>query len=197
MIDACRESGVPHAIYTSVCGANYGTGIPHFDSKHEIEQHLKGAGLPYTILRPVWFMENFETPWFLPSIEKGILSTPLRPDRPLQMVSIVDIGRLAAAAFLDTDRFLGREIGLAGDELTMEQIVRALSRAVGREVRYEFIPEDRAEETVGHDWALMYKWFNDHGYDVDIEALREGFGIPLTSFADYLARSGLGGRKAA
>jgi uncharacterized protein YbjT (DUF2867 family) len=92
MIDACAEEGISHVVYSSVCCADKQTGIPHFDSRNTIEKHLKKSGLPYTILRPVWFMENFASPWYRPSIEKGIVSSPLHPKRPLQMVSVADTG---------------------------------------------------------------------------------------------------------
>lgn len=197
MIDACADVGIGHVVYSSVCGANKGTGIPHFDSKQRIEQHLKKTGLPCTILRPVWFMENFASPWYLPSIEKGVLSSPLRPDRPLQMVSVADIGKFAAAAFTQPSKFVGEEIDIAGDELTMERIVKEISRVLSRPIRYEPIPEDRAEQALGRDWALMFKWFNEHGYDVDIETLRSRFDIPLTPFRRYLEQTRLAARKAA
>jgi uncharacterized protein YbjT (DUF2867 family) len=197
MIDACADTGIGHVVYSSVCCANKRTGIPHFESKFRIEQHLKQSGLPCTILRPVWFMENFASPWYLPSIEQGFLSSPLRPDRPLQMVSVADIGKFAAAAFTQPSRYVGQEIDLAGDELTMEKIAREISRVLSRPIRYEPIPEDRAEQAVGHDWALMFRWFNEHGYDVDIETLRSRFEIPLTPFRRYLEQTRLAARKAA
>lgn len=197
MLDACAEKGIGHVVYSSVCCANQGTGIPHFDSKHRVEQHLKKSGLPCTILRPVWFMENFASPWYLPSIEKGVISTPLRPDRPLQMVSVSDIGKFAAAAFTQPSKYIGQEIDIAGDELTMDGIVKEISRVLPGPVRYEPIPENKAEKAVGRDWALMFKWFNERGYDVDIETLRIRFDIPLTPFRRYLEETRLTGRRAA
>jgi uncharacterized protein YbjT (DUF2867 family) len=197
MIDACADQGVGHVVYSSACGANRSTGVPHFDSKHHIERHLKKTGLPCTILRPVWFMENFASSWYLPSIEKEVLSTPLRSDRPLQMVSVSDVGRFAAAAFLQPSAFIGQEIDIAGDELTMEQIVREISRALSRLVRYEQIPEEKADQALGRSWALMFKWFNKHGYDIDIGALRERFDIPLTPFRRFLEGTRLARRNAA
>lgn len=197
MIDACAERGIGHVVYSSVCGANKNTGIPHFDSKNLIERHLAKTGLSGTILRPVWFMENFASSWYLPSIEKGFLASPLRPGRPLQMVSVSDIGKFAAMAFLKPSRFIGREIDIAGDELTMVQIAREISRALSRIVRYEHVPEEKAEQALGRDWALMFAWFNEHGYDVDIGALKERYEIPLRSFRRYLEETRLSGRRAA
>jgi uncharacterized protein YbjT (DUF2867 family) len=188
---ACWKFGAPHIVYSSVSGANLGTGIPHFESKARVESAIRETGQPYTILRPVWFMENFTSPWLYPSIERGVLSTPVRPDRKLQMIALDDIGEFASEAFLRPKEFLGKEIDLAGDELTMEEITAQLSCTMNRALRYEQIPEDKAEAAVGEDFALMYRWFNRQGYQVDIEELRNQRGIPLTSFSRWLGKSGL------
>jgi uncharacterized protein YbjT (DUF2867 family) len=195
-IDACVKQDIGHVLYSSVCCANKRTGVPHFDSKYAVEEHLKEAGLSYTILRPVWFMENFASEeWYRPSIEKGILSTPLSPDRPLQMVSVDDIGRMVAEVFTKPLKFVGREIELAADQLTMGQIVEEMSRVLQHPVRYEQIPDSGAEKAVGRDLALMFRWFNEHGYDVDLWTSRERFRrlqISPTSFRAYLEKSHLG-----
>lgn len=195
MIDACKEKKIRHVVYSSVSGADRQTGIPHFESKYEVEKHLKKTGLKYTILRPVWFMENFASPWYRPSIEKGVLSTPLRPDRPLQMVSVADVGWIVADAFTNPSRYIGKEIDIAADEMTMARIVKEISGVLLRAIRYDHIPEARAEETLGRDLALMFQWFNEHGYDVDILGTRnrfEYYGIPLDSFRQYLGKTRLG-----
>ncbi len=195
MIDVCKEKDISHVVYSSVGCADKKTGIPHFDSKYKIEEHLKKSGIPYTILRPVWFMENFASPWYRPSIEKGIVSSPLHPKRPLQMISVADIGKIVADAFTNPSRYLGRALDIAGDEMAMERIIREISRVLLRTIRYDHIPESRAGEVVGRDWALMFQWFNEHGYDVDIGGTRnrfEYYGIALTSFRQYLGQTRLG-----
>ncbi len=191
MVRACREAQVPHLVYSSVCCADKRTGIPHFESKARVEGAIAESGQPATILRPVWFMENFEAPWLLPSIQEGALKTPLLADRKLQMIALADIGEFASEAFLRPADFIGRKIDLAGDALTFPEVAARLSRALNRPVRYEVIPDDRAEAAVGADFAAMYRWFNREGYRVDIEALRKTYGIPLTSFDRYLSRSRL------
>ena len=57
--DAAKAAGVAHIVYSSVASADRATGVPHFDSKYVVEQHLQESGVPYTILRPVACMENF------------------------------------------------------------------------------------------------------------------------------------------
>ena len=68
---------VRHFVYSSVAGADQNTGIPHFETKHVVEQHLHQSGLPYTIVAPVFFMENFLGPSFsqrLPQKLSGYIS---------------------------------------------------------------------------------------------------------------------------
>src|SRR5713226_6618622 len=55
--DAAKAAGV-HLVFTSVGSANRQTGIPHFDSKYEVEKHIAKVGVRATILAPVAFMEN-------------------------------------------------------------------------------------------------------------------------------------------
>ena len=76
MADAAARSEVDHFVYSSVGAADQNTGIPHFDSKFEIEEHIRRKGLAYTIIRPVFFMENFKQ--MREGIEAGTLAMPLR-----------------------------------------------------------------------------------------------------------------------
>ncbi len=188
---ACWKFGAPHVVYSSVGSAHRKTGIPHFESKAKVEEFIKETGISCTILRPVWFMENFSSPWLYPSIEKGILTTPVLPERKLQMVALADIGEFAAEAFLRPEEFVGKEIDLAGDELAMDDIAVQISCAMNREVRYEQIPDEKAEAAVGHDFALMYRWFNHVGYNVNIPELEKRWGIRMTTFSRWLGKSAL------
>jgi uncharacterized protein YbjT (DUF2867 family) len=197
VIDVCRQDKNIHIVYSSVGSANKKTGIPHFESKLEIENYLKAGENPWTILRPVFFMENFESEPMLKGVNEGVIRTPINPDRPLQMVSVIDIGEFAALASINPGDFVGKEIDLAGDELTLPEACRKISHVLGREVRYEKIPDDQVEPMLGRDLALMYRWFNEKGYDVDIGALRRDWNIPLMDFDHYLGRSSFAVPKAA
>ncbi len=90
-------------------------GIPHFESKGKIEARIRQIGMPYTILRPAFFMEN----WFVmrEGIENGSITLPLRPQTRLQMIAVDDIGAFAALAFEHPGHWHDRTFELAGDEL--------------------------------------------------------------------------------
>lgn len=184
LADAAKQAGITHYVYTSVGSAHRNTGIPHFDSKWKVEQHIRQIGLPATILRPVWFMENFTTV-AKPSAE-GVLMLPMKPARKLAMVALKDIGEFGAAAFLRPNNFLGQAIDLAGDELTMPETAAQLTHAMGRPIRFQEFPMEQAEAAMGHDLTTMFRWFNEVGYAIDIPTLKQKFQIPLTTFAEWI-----------
>src|SRR5205823_2889864 len=148
-----------------------------------IEEHLRGTGMQYTILRPVFFMEN----WLgmRTAIEGGALTLPLDPATRLQMIAVDDIGGMVAIAFEHPGKWQGRAFEIAGDELSMTGLVQALSRAVGREVEYRQAPWGDFEAQSGPDIGSMYRWFQDVGYSADIPAVRQDY-PRLTSFDRWL-----------
>lgn len=183
MADAAKRSRINHFVYSSVAAADQGTGIPHFDSKLRIENHIRGTGMHFTIVRPVFFMEN----WLgmRESIENGALALPLNPDTRLQMIAVDDIGGVVASAFEHSGKWQGRAIEIAGDELSMIELAQAFSRAAGREVQYRQIPWDQFESRAGQETTIMYRWFQDVGYHVDTGAVRQEY-PKLTSFDRWL-----------
>jgi uncharacterized protein YbjT (DUF2867 family) len=183
MADAAKQAGIAQYVYTSVGSAHRNTGIPHFETKWKVEQHIRQIGLPTTVLRPVWFMENFTT-FSKPSAE-GILIMPMRADKKLAMVAVRDIGEFGAAALMRPNDFLGQTIDLAGDELTLPDVTTQLSKVIGRSIRFQEFPLEQAEAAMGHDLATMFRWFNEVGYQVNVAALKQTFGIPLTTFAEW------------
>ena len=187
LADAAQAAGVEHYVYTSVGSAHRDTSIPHFDSKYEVEEHVRASGVPYTVLRQVFFMQNWE--YMREPILGGTLPQPLDPDKPFQMVAVEDIGVFAAMAFENPEGWIGREVDLAGDELTMPEIADTFSRMIGRQVDYFQTPWDQFEEQMGEEYTVMYRWFDEHGYEADIVGLRKEH-PGLISFEQYLSTHG-------
>ncbi|MFD3648486.1 NmrA/HSCARG family protein [Streptomyces cyaneofuscatus] len=173
--DVAKEAGVTHFVYSSVGGAERGTGIDHFESKAEIERHIKALGLPATILRPVFFMNNLLH--FADVEGERVMSLPVKPDKPMQFIASDDIGVFAADAFDRPAEFIGREIELAGDEITFPQVAEVYERITGVPSRLDPTPiEER-----------MFEWFAEEGYQADIPALRE-LHPGLLTFEQFLAQ---------
>jgi uncharacterized protein YbjT (DUF2867 family) len=184
--EAANRQKVGHFVYSSVAAANQNTGIPHFESKNKIEERIRQIGMPYTIFRPVFFMEN----WFMmrDGIENGSIVLPLSPHTRLQMIAVDDIGAFVALAFEHQGHWHNRAFELAGDELSMSELAEAFSRASGREVRYQQAPWDQFEQRAGHDMTVMYRWFEDKGYHVDIAGVQQEYS-QLTTFNRWLEQN--------
>lgn len=187
LADAAKAAGVSHFVYSSVGGAHRATGIPHFDSKWQIEKHAREIGLPLTVLRPAFFVQNWEM--MRGPILGGTLPQPLDPDKPFQMIDSGDIGFFAAMAFENPETWIGREVDISGDELTMPQIAETFSRVTGKDINYFQVPWDQFEEQMGEEYAVMYRWFNDVGYEADVPALKNEH-PGLISFEQYLRGHG-------
>jgi uncharacterized protein YbjT (DUF2867 family) len=180
-----REAGVQHFVYTSVGSAERETGVPHFDNKWRVEQEVRALGFPsHVILRPVFFMENLPSPWFL---NGDALGTAMKPDTKLQMVAVDDIGRVGARAFSEAAKLSGRAIEIAGDEVTMTQAAAVLSKSLGRDIQFVEYPITAVREQ-SEDMALMLEWFERAGYGADIAALDREFGR-MTRLEDWAART--------
>src|SRR5258708_7021004 len=135
--DAAKAAGV-HLVFTSVNSADRQTGVPHFDSKYEVEKHIAKIGVRATILAPAFFMENLY--FGKEQLAKGIYAVALPPTRKLAQIALADIGAVAVRVLEDAGRFTGKRVDLAGDELTGNDVVAILSRVTRRPFSYYPIP---------------------------------------------------------
>lgn len=189
MVDLAKAAGTRHFVYASVGSAHRKTGLSHFESKWKIEEHLRASGVPHTVLRPVFFMENWESPFLRDPIVGGTLAQPLSPGRSFQQVTVDDVGAFAAMAFARPDEWKGRAIDLAGDDRSIADVAEAFGQVIGRPVRYVQLSWDQYRAAAGEEYTEMYRWFENVGYDVDVPALRRE-APQLTSFDQYLRNHG-------
>jgi len=171
VVRAAKAAGVKHLVYTSVAGADRATGIPHFDSKYEVERAVRESGVPFTIIAPVFFMDNFLGNWFAPGLAQGSIAMALPATRRLQQVAVADIARFAAMVIERRDEFLGKRIDIASDELTGPTAAAALSDVLGRHTEYSALPVETVRQW-SEDQARMFEWFDRVGYDADVVGLR-------------------------
>ena len=185
--DAAKAAGVQHLVYSSVGSAYRGMGQKHFESKWLIEQYIHTLGVPYTILRPVAFMDNYN--WSRAYILSGTFSgNGTRPDKATQIIAVEDIGAFAALAFANLKDYQGRTIELAGDELTEPQVAEMFSKVIGRPVTLT-APTGGWGNASEEEMKAAYDFFNGAGYDADIAALRQ-LHPGLLNFEQYLRKNG-------
>lgn len=178
--DAAQAANV-WLVYTSVGSADRNTGIPHFDSKFAVEQHIKQIGVRAGILAPVYFMEN-AIAFGRDQLKQGVYATALPADRKLAQIALTDIAQVAVVMLENPDRFAGKRYDLVGDEVSGQQVVEILSRVVGKPFHYYQVPLEMIRK-MSEDMALMYEWFDRVGYHVDTAALHAAF--PEVKWTSY------------
>lgn len=185
--DAAKAAGVKLLVYSSVGAAHRGMGQKHFESKWIIEQYIHALGVAYTILRPAYFMNNHN--WSRPATLNGVLSgMGLSPEKAMQSIAVEDIAVFAVLAFADPEKYLGRTIELAGDELTELQTAQVFSKVIGRPITLA-APGSGPRRRTDEEMKAMFDFFNGEGYSANIPALRR-LHPGLLSLEQYLRQNG-------
>ncbi|RRB02034.1 NmrA/HSCARG family protein [Larkinella rosea] len=155
MAHAAKQAGLQHVIWSTLedtrhwvpldddrmptLQGNYK--VPHFDAKGEADKIFTDLGVPTTFLRASFYWENFI--YFGAGPKKGsdgklYLTLPMA-DKKMAGVGSEDIGKTAYAIFKGGSEFVGKIIGVAGDQLTGEEMASKLSSAIGQEVIYNYV----------------------------------------------------------
>lgn len=171
---AAASAGVKQLVYSSVAGADRDTGIPHFDSKREVERYVQALGVPWTIVAPAFFMENLLGPTTLHGLRAGTLSMPLPADRPLQMLALADLATFTRLVLERPGEFQGRRIDLASDQLTGTEAAKVLAQLTRSAIGYAELPLAAVRQQ-SDDFARMWEWFDRIGYDCDLAGLRASY----------------------
>ena len=191
MADAARKAGVEHFVYSSVGGAERNSGIDHWESKWEVEKHIRKLGLPATMLRPAAFMENYYIDQVEIALLKGKLMDPIRADKPYQTIAADDIGAFAALAFSRPKEFIGAELEIAGSELTNPQAAQVFSRVLGKKIKFQKLPMPMVRLVLGKEFYQMFRWFNAEGFKADIPELRRKYPeVRLQTLEEWLRAEG-------
>ena len=191
LADAVKKAGVEHFVYSSVGGAERDSGIDHWESKWEIEKHIRKLGLPATVLRPAAFMENYYIDQVEIGILKGKLMDPIRADKPYQTIATDDIGVFAALAFERPKEFIGLELEIAGSELTNPEAAQIFSRVLGKPVKFQKLPLPIVRLVLGKEFYQMFRWFNEAGFKANIAELRRCYPeVHLQTLEEWLRNEG-------
>ncbi|KAK3386073.1 hypothetical protein B0H63DRAFT_191825 [Podospora didyma] len=197
LIDAAVAHGVRHIVFTSVERGgderswSNPTDVPHFIAKHNVELHLRqkaeSDSFTWTILRPVAFLDNWN-PGFFSSMFSALMYASLKPETKLQLVSVRDIGVVAALALTQPDKWAGRAVGLAGDEITLSEAQETFKKVTGKDLPQTYTVFAKLLLWLVKEVGTMFTFFEKEGYHADIAALRRE--VPgLQDFETWLRES--------
>ncbi|KGE18835.1 NmrA/HSCARG family protein [Paenibacillus wynnii] len=163
VLDMAKKAGIFHFIYSSAGGVDRNRGGAHFDIMWQIEQYIREMDLPYTMLRPAFFMENFKR---VVQVQDAQLLIPefINANTAFQMISSKDIAAFAVIAFNQPENFTREAVEIAGDEISLTQVKQLFSQLFD-------IPTKILETPRGQFPGR--EWLEQVGYQADIHALRE------------------------
>lgn len=206
-LNLAREAGVERIVYLSVIHADRYTNVPHFTGKHTVERMIETLGLPATILRPAYFMQNDLS---VASVMRDHGAYPMPIGQAgVAMVDTRDIADIAVAELLRRDRAataLPRlTLDLVGPHpLTAADAAQAWSRALGRDVAvgngdlaaFEQQFATFSPSWLAYDMRLMMGRIQEIGMHGDagaVDRLQAILGRPLRAYAEFVADAVRGG----
>ena len=193
LVEAAAESNVSHFIDVSF-SSSFTTDSPLTAAKRTVEQRLMAIGMPYTILRPSFFMEFWLSPlagFDFANHQARIYGTG---KNPISWISLVDVARFAVMA-IDTPAARNAVIELGGpDPLSPNQVIKIFEDSSGQPFQVEYVPtealqnqKNAAEDPLQQSFAaLMLDYAN--GSPIDMEDTLTTFPAALTSVRDYADR---------
>jgi uncharacterized protein YbjT (DUF2867 family) len=186
--DSAVAAGVAHLVYSSGGAAGKGhTGMGHFDSKSQIEDHIRGLPIAATITRPASFMEMMMLPGM--GLNNGLFTFFMQAGQSMQMIALDDLGRINAQILQQPELYAGQTLELSGQDITGDTLEEAFSRAAGRPIGYQRFSE---ELLAGNDFLRRLTTLVDDGVVAgvaDIPALERKFG-PMLKLDQWLSGPG-------
>lgn len=195
-----KKRKLKHIVYHSVFKAEQFMDVPHFASKVAIEKALKDFDVPFTIIRPNYFIQNDLT-LKSPLMDAGIYPMPLGTPG----ISVVDIRDIAEAAaiVLTSEGHHGKTYNLNGPEiLSVAKAASIWSTHLGKTIRYPGENMDAFEEQLrkkaptwaAYDFRMMFQGYLERGFVAsaeDLATLTTLLGHPPRRYEDFARETAL------
>lgn len=174
--DAAKAAGVRHLVYGSA-GIGSQTGIPSWDTKVAITEHMRRLDLPLTVLRPEAFMELMTDKAYYPTVSVWhVMPKLMGSTRTVPWLAVDDLGIIAARAFADPTRYIGADIPVAGDLKSIDECRAIWEDVYGRRPRGFPMPVwlfERIAGYAGKDLPIMWRWLRTGTVPEDTGPTRE------------------------
>jgi len=171
--------------------------VPHFDAKGESNKFFKDAGVPTTFMIAAFYWDNFI--YFGMGPQKGpdgklAITFPM-DDKKLAGIGASDIGKCAYGIFKAGNKYIGQTVGVAGGQLTGDEMAEAFSKALGKEVHYNAVPPEvyrsfgfPAADDIGNMFQFHRDFQKDHLAVRDVERTKSLY-PDLKSFDQWLEQN--------
>ena len=172
--DAARAAEVEHLVFASAGIGEDHSGVPHFDNKRVIERYMASLGIPFTVVRPVPFMELMtEKEFFPPMGIWGIAPKIMGWDTLFPWVAVRDIGIANATIFENPEKWTGREVILCGDVKSLGESRKTFQTITGKKPFRVPLPLWLFRKMAGDELIIMFRWMKRWIAGVGPQGLRE------------------------
>lgn len=171
--DAAARSGVSHVVYAAAGTGDRGTGITSWEAKLDVEDHMRGLGLPFTSLRPEAFMELMTDKKFYPSVGTWRLWPRLSgEDKRIAWLAVEDVGVIAAAVFAQPDRYIGESLVLVADVKSLADCRDIFREVMGRDPSTFPMPVWLFDRFTRGDVTAIWRWVETGDFSTDTTTTR-------------------------
>ncbi|XP_040858805.1 nmrA-like family domain-containing protein 1 [Ochotona curzoniae] len=150
--DLSKRLGLKHVVFSGLEHVHKLSGgkltAPHFDGKGEVEEYFRSIAVPMTSVRMPFYFENFHGGLKPAKASDGDYYTLVLPtgDVPLPGISIADIGVIVSNIFNSPEEFIGHDLNLGAEALTVKQYAEILSKGLGKDIRDSKITPEAFEK---------------------------------------------------
>jgi uncharacterized protein YbjT (DUF2867 family) len=170
--DAAQRARVGHLVYGSAGTGERGTGVGSWESKLDVEAHLRALGVPVTVLRPTAFMELMTDPDFYPAVGVWHVWPKIAGGGfVVPWLCCADLGIIAGRVFADPDRYIGRDLTLAADRRSLDECRTIYTRVFGRKPRHRPMPV-WALRRFAPDTVALWRWGRTNGFPAETTTAR-------------------------
>jgi uncharacterized protein YbjT (DUF2867 family) len=147
LIKAVADAGVDFFVLSTLPHAYDLSGqelsVPHFDIKANLEQRARETDTPTAFVHVAFYYENFLA--FFPPQRQDDGSFAIgfpQGDTPLAAVAVEDLGGVVAPMFENAEDYVGKVVGVVGDDLPPAEYAETMSAVLRQRVAYNHIPRD-------------------------------------------------------
>ena len=192
LIDAAKHAGAKKFVFVSAPAMK--DGLPLMEAKDAVENHLKSAGMDYTVLKPSCFMEIWLSPMLGFDAANGSARVCGTGENKLNWISYRDVAGFAVESLENPDA-RNAVIELGGPEpLSPLEVVAKFESASGKKFQIEHVPEEALTQQFSGATDELQKsfaglmLFSSGGHEVDMTPVLASFPIELTSVDDFAKR---------
>lgn len=172
LADSAKRHNIQHFVLASIARCDDNPNLAHFVTKYEAEKYIHSAGLPFTFLRTVYFMDNLKPGTEGYALHWAFMAEYLGNTSSIQMISCEDIGWFAAHAFTHPEEWKNRTIDIAGDEVTYSKAMKTFEKIMGNKPKHSYFMLKMA------CWMMteirkMFEWYREPRFHAKITELRK------------------------